>query len=170
MASPSVPASRGMSLLQKAVLASIVGVLAVSVAARMLLHDPAVPAPNAIPEGARSFAAQTAAEHPEQVAWSERVLPVVTEASLFALIGFALGYSTRKAFKLALIGIAVAFVVVQVLVARGTIAVDWGGVASSVQGWVLNLKADVPIVEFLKTRIPTAIAFVACYVLGFRRG
>jgi len=170
MATPNATARRSMLPHQKGALFLIVAVLVASVAARMLLHDPAVPAPNAMPEGARSFAAQTAADHPEGTAWTERVLPVVTEASLFGLIGFALGYSTRKAFQLVLILIAVAFVAVQVLVARGTIAVDWGGVASAVQGWVLNLEADVPIVDFLKTRIPTAIAFVACYVLGFRRG
>jgi len=35
---------------------------------------------------------------------------------------------------------------------------------------ILNLHADVPITEFLKTRIPTAIAFVACWLVGFRRG
>lgn len=159
-----------MPVFQKAVLFLIVVVLVASVAARMLLHDPAVPAPNAMPEGARSFAATASAEHPEEVAWSARVLPIVTEASLFGLIGFALGYSTRKVFKLILILIALAFVAVQVLVARGTIQVDWGGVASSVQGWVLNLHPDVPILEFLKTRIPTAIAFASCWLLGFRRG
>jgi len=73
-------------------------------------------------------------------------------------------------FKLALVGLALAFVVLQVLVARGTIAVDWSGLTGSVQGWILNLHPDVPIVEFLKTRIPTAIAFVACWFVGFRRG
>lgn len=170
MSSTSPTAARGMPGFQKGVLALIVVVLVASVAARMLLHDPAVPAPNAMPEGARGFAAQAATDHPREAAWWQSVLPVVTEASLFGLIGFALGYSTRKAFKLLLILIAVAFVAVQVLVARGALSVDWGGVASSIQGWVLNLHADVPVAEFLKTRIPTAIAFVSCWWLGFRRG
>ena len=123
-----------------------------------------------MPAGARSFAAEMSAKQPETVEWWQSILPVVTEASLFGLIGFALGYTTRKVFKLALIGVALAFVVVQVLVARGTIAVDWTGVTSSIQGFVLNLQPDVPIVEFLRTRIPTAIAFVACWFVGFRRG
>lgn len=166
----SHPHQHGMAFFQKVVLAAVGVTLVASVAARMLLHRPSHPASNPMPEGARGFAADTASKSPEQADWLASVLPVVTEASLFGLIGFALGYTTRKAFKLLLILIAVAFVVVQVLVARGELHVDWGGAVRAIQAWVLNLRADVPITEFLKTRVPTVIAFVTCWFLGFRRG
>ncbi len=161
---------RPMPAFQKAVLVLIALVLVASVAARMLLVEPATPAANPMPAGARSFATEAATKHPDEIAGWQGILPIVTEASLFGLIGFALGYSTRKAFKLVLIVIAIAFVVVQVLVARGSLEVDWGGTVHAIQAWVLNLQPDVPIVEFLKTRLPTAVAFVTCWLLGFRRG
>ncbi len=169
MSNPPV-GQRGMPPLQKAVLGLVASTLVASVAARVLLHEPPSSSSNPLPAGARSFATEAAAKHPEQVAWWQSILPIVTEASLFGLIGFALGYTTRKVFKLALVLIAVAFVVVQVLVARGELQVDWGGSVHAIQAWVLNLHPDVPITEFLRTRIPTAIAFVSCWFLGFRRG
>lgn len=163
-------AARAMPAFQKAVLVLVALILVASVAARMLVGEPSQPASNPMPEGARSFAAETAAKSPAQADGWQALLPVVTEASLFGLIGFALGYTSRKALKLLLILIAVAFVVVQILVARGDLTVDWGGVVRASQAWILNLEADVPIAEFLKDRIPTAIAFVACWFVGFRRG
>jgi len=159
---------RGMPLFQKAVLALVGTTLVASVAARVFLDAPSHS--SSLPTGARGFAAESTANHPDQAAWWQSILPVVTEASLFGLIGFALGYTTRKVFKLALILIAVAFVVVQVLVARGELEVDWGSSVRAIQAWVLNLHPDVPIAQFLRTRIPTAIAFVTCLFVGFRRG
>jgi uncharacterized membrane protein (Fun14 family) len=161
---------RGMPAFQKAVLVLLALVLVVSVAARMLVGEPSQPASNPMPDGARSFATESAAQGPAEVEGWKALLPVVTEASLFGLIGFALGYTSRKALKLVLILIAIAFVVVQILVARGDMTVDWGGMVRASQAWILNLKADVPIAEFLKTRIPTAITFVICWFFGFRRG
>ncbi len=168
--SNGTPQHGPMPAFQKAVLVLIALVLVASVAARMLIVEPTTPAANPMPESARSFATHAAEDHGENVSWWQSILPVVTEASLFGLIGFALGYSTRKVFKLALILIAVAFVAIQILVARGTIQMDWGALVQATQAWILNLKPDVPITEFLKTRIPTALAFIACWLLGFRRG
>ncbi len=162
--------ARAMPAFQKAVLVLVTLILVASVGARMLVGEPSRPAPNPMPEGVRSFASETAAKSPAPAEGWQALLPVVTEASLFGLIGFALGYTSRKALKLLLILIAVAFVVVQILVARGDLTVDWGGVVRASQAWILNLQADVPITEFLKTRIPTAAAFVACWFVGFRRG
>ncbi|MBL8860876.1 MAG: hypothetical protein JNK02_02600 [Planctomycetes bacterium] len=170
MARAPAPAAQGMPPFQKVVLVLVALTLVVSVAARMLVGEPSRPAPNPMPEGARSFAAQTTEHAPVEAEGWQALLPAVTEASLFGLIGFALGYTSRKALKLLLILIAVAFLAVQVLVARGDLTVDWGGAVRAIQAWILNLQADVPIMEFLRTRIPTAIAFVACWLVGFRRG
>jgi uncharacterized membrane protein (Fun14 family) len=161
---------RGMPAFQKAVLVLLALILVASVAARMLVGQPSQPASSPTPDGARSFATENAAQDPPPAEGWQAILPVITEASLFGLIGFALGYTSRKALKLLLILIAVAFVVVQILVARGDLTVDWGGVVRGAQGWILNLQADVPITEFLKDRIPTVVAFVACWLVGFRRG
>jgi len=164
------PGARGMPPFQKAVLVLVVLILVASVAARMLIGEPSQPASNPMPDSARSFATETAAKGPAPAEGWQALLPVITEASLFGLIGFALGYTSRKALKLLLLLIAIAFVVVQILVARGDLTVDWGGVVRASQAWILNLQADVPITEFLETRIPTAIAFVVCWFVGFRRG
>jgi uncharacterized membrane protein (Fun14 family) len=61
-------------------------------------------------------------------------------------------------------------VTLQVLIARGDVAVDWGSVVHAIQAWVLNHRPDVPVAEFLRTRIPTAVAFVLCWFIGFRSG
>jgi uncharacterized membrane protein (Fun14 family) len=170
MADRHEPTRDGMPAFQKVVLVLVVLALAGSVAARMLVGEPSTPAANPIPEGARGFVAQSAGSTGAEPAGWTALLPAITEASLFGLIGFALGYTSRKALKLVLVLIAVAFVVLQVLVARGDVAVDWGGAVRGVQAWVLNLKPDVPLFEFLRTRIPTALAFAACWLVGFRRG
>jgi uncharacterized membrane protein (Fun14 family) len=159
-----------MPAFQKAVLVAIVLVLVVSVAVRMLIVDPSSTAANPMPAGARSFATQAAATHPEDAAWWQSFLPAVTEASLFGLIGFAMGHSTRQVFRFALLLIAAGFVVVQIFVARGTIEFEWGPIVRGIQAWILNLRPDVPVLEFLKTRVPTALTFAACWFVGFRRG
>jgi hypothetical protein len=80
-----------MPAFQKAVLVLVGTSLAGSVAARMLVGDPSHPTSNPIPDGARSFASEAAQRAPEGVAGWASLLPYMTEASLFGLIGFALG-------------------------------------------------------------------------------
>ena len=100
----------------------------------------------------------------------ESVLPVLTEASFFAMIGFALGYASRKVVKLGLIVLAGFFVMLQLLTYGGVTTIDWGRFVDILNDWVLNLKENQTITDVLTDRVPTAGSLVAGYFLGFRKG
>ncbi len=97
-------------------------------------------------------------------------LPFVTEASFFGLIGFALGYFSRKVVKLMLILLAILFIALQVLSYIDVVTIDWQKLIDVVNGLILNLKENYSISAVLKDRVPTAGALVAGYFLGFRKG
>ncbi len=97
-------------------------------------------------------------------------LPYLTEGSFFAIIGFALGYASRKVVKLLLILLAGFFLLVQGLSYADVVHVDWQKAIDLVNGWILNLKENDTIGEVLKDKIPTAGALTAGYLLGFRKG
>ena len=97
-------------------------------------------------------------------------LPFLTEGSFFAMIGFALGYASRKVVKLLLILLAGFFLLVQGLSYADVVQVDWQKLIDLLNGWILNLKENDTIGEVLKDRIPTAGALTAGYFLGFRKG
>lgn len=100
----------------------------------------------------------------------EKALPVVSEASFFAFIGFALGYATRKVVKLAMIFVAILFMTLQGLSYLEVVQIDWGRALELVNGFILNLKENQSVGEILKDRIPTAGALMGGYFLGFRKG
>lgn len=97
-------------------------------------------------------------------------LPVVSEASFFGLIGFAIGYTSRKIVKVGLIFIAFLFVGVQALSYADILTVDWPKAVQVVNDLVLNLKENATFTDVLKDRIPSVGAFTAGYFLGFRKG
>ena len=97
-------------------------------------------------------------------------LPFVTEASFFGLIGFALGYFSRKVVKLMLIVMAILFIAMQVLSYIDVVQINWQKLIDVINGMILNLKENDSISAVLKDRIPTAGALVAGYFLGFRKG
>lgn len=99
-----------------------------------------------------------------------RSLPYVTEGTFFALIGFALGYATRKFVKLGLILLALFFVALQALVWTGTVAVDWSGLLGKLNALLFNLQADESMQQFWTRRIPSAGGMLAGYLIGFKRG
>lgn len=100
----------------------------------------------------------------------ERSLPYVTESSFFGLIGFALGYTTRKFVKFGLIVLALFFVGLQALVWTGKVTVDWSGLVASLDEWIFNLRENESMTEFLTRRIPSGGGMLLGYVIGFRRG
>jgi uncharacterized membrane protein (Fun14 family) len=101
----------------------------------------------------------------------EAALPMVTEASFFGLIGFALGYLSRKIFKVALIGIALFFLGLQGLVHFEVIQpVDWPLAVQKVNDFILNLKQNQTFTQWITERVPTAGALTAGYLLGLKRG
>lgn len=99
-----------------------------------------------------------------------KTLPYVTEGSFFALIGFALGYASRKAVKLLMILVALLFLGLQGLVFAGVAQVDWGMLVERVNTLVLNVREGTSLTEWLADRVPSAGGLVAGYLLGFRRG
>lgn len=166
---PAVEASAGLTVLQKVVLALFSTVLVGSVALRAL-GGTAAPAGDGTPAAAQGLVAgggEPQAAEPDAL---ERLLPYLTEAGLFGLIGFALGYTSRKLFKLALILIALAFVAVQGMVHLGWFQVDWGGLLEQLNIWLFNLKESATVSEFLTDRVPSAGALLVGWLVGFKRG
>jgi uncharacterized membrane protein (Fun14 family) len=171
MADPKVESKPkpGLSGVQKLVLIGLVLVLvgsAVSRAARDIDQPAVEPAP-AGATGLVEDGGLGAAAEPEGL---ERFLPYLTEASFFGLIGFALGYASRKLVKAALIVIALAFVGLQVLVWTDTVTIDWGGLVGKVNGWLMNLRQNEPVTAFLTKRVPSAATLLVAYLIGFKRG
>lgn len=167
---------RGLSGFQKVLLGAIVAVLALSVAARVLAGggEPGPSTASTPPPGASGLVAPgaqtTSAPEGEEPGGLESLLPFLTEGSFFALIGFAVGYATRKAVKLLLILVALLFIGVQALAHAGIAEVDWGRALGALNDLVLNLKENQPFTEMLKDKVPTTGAFLAGVFLGFRRG
>lgn len=100
----------------------------------------------------------------------EDALPVVTEASFFGLIGFALGYASKKILKLAMIFLAIFFAMLQVLVFLDIATLDWDRAVELVNGVILNLKQDRSFTEVITARIPAAATLLGGFLVGFRRG
>lgn len=101
--------------------------------------------------------------------WSNG-LPVVTEASFFAMIGFALGYLAKKVVKLALIFLALIFVLLQTLSYVGVVTIDWSRAIELFNDFVLNLRENRSLGDVLRDRLPGAGGLVGGYLVGFRKG
>lgn len=170
MSSPTAAPARALSIVQTSFLALALVAVAGSIAWRVWAHAQDGGAIGSPPGHATSFVSGPDAAAATGTRGIERFLPYVTEAGFFGLIGFALGYATRKLFKLALLVIAVAFVTVQLLVSTGHVAVDWLGVNSLLNEWIFDLKQHESWSAFLTHRVPSAGTLLLGYVLGFRRG
>ena len=169
----------GMSVLQKIAVAALAVLLVGSVAARaaFLTSQPTTTSgsgSSAALEPSNYLASSTqtppAAAPEQQPGALEHALPYVTEASFFGLIGFALGYATRKLFKLALLLLALAFIAIQTLTHFNLMHVEWGPVVSWINARVLNLKESGTVTEFLTKRVPSIGTLLVGWWLGFRRG
>lgn len=121
-------------------------------------------------QGSSSFPSAQQAQTREDAGVFEKSLPYFTEASFFALVGFALGYATRRLMKVGLIVIAIFFVVLQGLGFSGVISVDWSRAVELINTFVLNLQENQTLTSVLTDRIPSVGSLVAGYFLGMRRG
>ncbi len=72
--------------------------------------------------------------------------------------------------KLALIVMAVFFVLLQLLTYGGVTTIDWGRLVDILNDWILNLKENQTITDVLTDRVPTAGSLIAGYFVGFRKG
>jgi len=123
-----------------------------------------------LPEGASGLTASDPAATPEEAPPLERALPYVTESSLFGLIGFALGYASRKFLKLALIGLALFFLGLQALVWLDAVTIDWSALVTRVNDGLLELREGESMTAFLMHRVPAGGGLMLGYWIGFARG
>lgn len=174
-ASPKKTNDHGLSRLQRTLLIALALLFVVSATTRALLlarQDPPTQRSSSTLEPA-SYLASTKSESSAPKTESgalEDALPYVTEGSLFALIGFALGYTTRKIFKIGLIVLAVFFVAVQALSYAKVATVDWGGLIDWLNRAILNLKENETVTQFVTRRIPSTGALLLGVLIGFKRG
>lgn len=167
-----------MSPLKKGIFAAIALVLVLSIVARAVLSG-GEDAPQGTSGGAGAEAhslTQGGAPGPggseaaEEKGSLEKALPYVTEASFFGMIGFALGYASKKFMKLGLILVAVLFVGLQLLSRNGVISIDWGRAVELLNGFVLNVKEGETVTQVITDRIPSAGALLGAFFVGFKSG
>jgi uncharacterized membrane protein (Fun14 family) len=101
---------------------------------------------------------------------AEELAPVITEAGLFAFLGFAIGYTARKAVKIGMVLVAVFFAALQGLSYAGVISIDWSRGLELLNQLVMNTSVGQSIGEVLQHHVPSAGALAGGYLLGFRRG
>lgn len=143
-----------------------------SITARALMEDEPVSAaspPGAVSTGLVPDADRTPPSDGEDDGLAI-ALPYVTEASFFAIIGFALGYASKKVLKIGLIVLALLFVAVQVLSWQGILTIDWQRAVDVVNDLILDINENDTVGEVIKNRLPGAGGLVVGYALGFRKG
>ncbi|MBK9388302.1 MAG: hypothetical protein IPN34_26070 [Planctomycetes bacterium] len=101
---------------------------------------------------------------------AEELAPMITEAGLFAFLGFAIGYTARKAVKIGMVLIAIFFVALQGLASAGIVSVDWSRGLELLNQLVMNTSGGKSFGEVLQHHIPSAGSLAGGYLLGFRRG
>lgn len=160
----------GLSGLQKTLLGVLVAALLASIGMRAFARNRA--AERGTPDGAQGLVGDgsEAGTRAEPATPLERSLPYVTEGSFFGLIGFALGYASRKFVKVGLILVALFFVALQALVWTGTVSVDWSGMLGKLNALLFNLRENESMTQFLTRRVPSAGGMLAGYLIGFQRG
>ena len=87
--------------------------------------------------------------------------------------GVVVGYTAKKVTKLVALGLGLTFILLQVLVYEGFIAVDWGAVQNSAetlwrdpQGITLADRTW----QILSANLPFGGGFVAGFAIGFKLG
>jgi len=98
------------------------------------------------------------------------LLPYLTEGGIAMLLGIALGIATRAVFKLSMIFVAAAFIVVQVLAYKGILTMDWGRFADGLRNFVLNVSSsETGLGAVVKHKLPSAASLVLGWYLGLKR-
>lgn len=88
------------------------------------------------------------------------------------VVGLAVGYTTKKIGKLALLAIGVLFLALQVLAYLELIVIDWGAVQIAAKdAWETQdgTLADHAW-EIIRNNLPFGGGFVAGFALGFKMG
>lgn len=96
------------------------------------------------------------------------IAPFVGTLGFGGLMGYAVGYAAKKALKLALILAGILFFLMQYLVYKGFVEVDWGGVAA--HGGDAAKAGGAAFWKIMTFNVPLGIGFVGGILLGFRKG
>jgi uncharacterized membrane protein (Fun14 family) len=168
-------AARGLSRAQLALIALFALALIGSLALRWTRTSTPTSSGIEAPAGASGLRASGggAGEHGDGASEPDalgRALPLVTEASLIGLVGFALGYAARHVLRTLLIVLALAFVCVQGLVWLGVAEISWSSLAERWNALVLDAQERLPAREALLARVPSVGTLLAGLGLGFKRG
>ncbi len=152
-------------------------VVAGTVALRMHLGGPApAPPPAAVPQGGSAILPQNTprpaptgtGDQPPEAA--RVILPYLTEGGIAMLIGIALGIATRAVFKISMVFVAAAFVIVQVLAYKGILTMDWGRLADGLRNFVLNVSSsESGLSAVVKHKLPSAASLTLGWYLGLKR-
>ena len=154
---------------RKPLVIGLVGVLLLSVVARVVFAKEEAPA--ATPEGAAGFVAGDPDAEPEKAPTTmEKALPFLTESALAMLLGLGLGMATRMVVKLLVLGLVVFLVVLQYLAYKDVVTVDWSALGTWFRDFVMNIGGSEGVGGFVKHRLPAAGSLFTGYYLGLRRG
>lgn len=166
-----VPPKPALTPYQRAFLGAMLLLLLASIVLRVLPRaEPAAP-PGGITPYANAVVEGSAATEGEQPPGGlPRFLPYLTEGALFGLIGFALGYASRKLLKLALICAVLIFLVVQLLSWSGIVSVDWRALLNAPLRWIHALSENEALGAAWTGHVPAAIVLIVGGLFGFRRG
>ncbi|MBL8693365.1 MAG: hypothetical protein JNJ88_04635 [Planctomycetes bacterium] len=162
--------ARGMSPIRKLVLSAIVLIFVGSILLRFSLGSDA---PQGGPAGSTGLAPSSAAPSGSEGGAGSRVaefLPYFTEGSFCALIGFALGFASRKVVKVGLVLLGLFSAAVFGLSAADVVQVDWSKATELMNGLILNLREAAGWADSAVQHLPSAGAFLGGYLFGYRRG
>lgn len=105
--------------------------------------------------------------------WSELLGGWAGTLGFGGIAGVVVGYTAKKVTKLVALGLGLTFIVLQVLVYKGFITVDWGAVQSSAET-VWRGPQGVTLADrmwqVLSANLPFGGGFVAGFAIGFKLG
>ena len=96
------------------------------------------------------------------------IVPFVGTLGFGGLMGYAVGFAAKKAAKLGLIIMGVLFILIQYLVYKGFVDVDWGGVAG--HGGEAAKAGGAWVWKVVTYNVPLGVGFTAGVLLGFKKG
>jgi len=161
---------RGMSPIRKLVLAAIVLIFVGSILLRFSMGSGSS---QGGPAGSSGLVPSGLAPGASQEGASARVaefLPYFTEGSFCALIGFALGFTSKKVVKVGLVLLGLFAAAVFGLSAAGVVQVDWSKATELMNGLILNLREAAGWADSAIQHLPSAGGFLGGYLFGYRRG
>ena len=164
------PPKPALTPYQRAFLGALLLLLLASVVMRVLGHAGRAEPSGAPTPYANAVVQGTGEETVEEPEGPQRFLPYLTGGSLFGLLGFALGWLSRKFLILVLISVALLALLVQALASTGLVDVDGQAVLSAPFRLLSNLSESEALGASSTVRAVSLTALLVGWMFGFRRG